>query len=66
MEEKKIEEITSIYAIALKMLWQRNKNDDTPEIPITRTIAKVIQKQQEYNRIGGQINGKTCFATIMV
>ena len=31
-----------------KVVWQRNKNDDIHEVPITRTIAKVIQEQKDY------------------
>ena len=31
-----------------KVVWQRNKSDDIHEVPITRTIAKVIQEQKDY------------------
>ena len=31
-----------------KVVWQRTKTNDCHEIPISRTIAKVIQQQQEY------------------
>ena len=31
-----------------KVVWQRPKTNDEHEVPITRTIAKVIQQQQEY------------------
>lgn len=31
-----------------KIVWWRNKGNDQHEIPITRTIAKVVQEQLEY------------------
>ncbi len=31
-----------------KLVWQRKKTNDYHEIPISRTIAKVIQEQQDY------------------
>jgi integrase len=31
-----------------KIIWQRRKSNDYHEIPVTRTIAKVVQEQQEY------------------
>jgi integrase len=31
-----------------KIVWHQKKNNEYHEIPITRTIAKVIQEQQEY------------------
>ncbi|WP_088889953.1 tyrosine-type recombinase/integrase [Leptolyngbya ohadii] len=31
-----------------KVIWQRPKTKDFHEVPVTRTIAKVIQEQQEY------------------
>lgn len=31
-----------------KLIWQRKKTNDYHEIPISRTIAKVVQEQQEY------------------
>jgi site-specific recombinase XerD/transcription elongation factor Elf1 len=31
-----------------KLVWGRKKTDDFHEIPITRTIAKIVQEQQEY------------------
>lgn len=31
-----------------KLVWQRKKTKDYHEIPISRTIAKVVQEQQEY------------------
>ncbi len=31
-----------------KIIWQRSKTNDWHEVPITRTIAKVVFEQQEY------------------
>jgi integrase/transcription elongation factor Elf1 len=31
-----------------KLVWQRKKTNDQHEIPISRTIAQVVQEQQEY------------------
>jgi integrase len=31
-----------------KVVWQRPKTKDEHEVPVTRTIARVIQEQQEY------------------
>jgi integrase len=31
-----------------KLVWQRKKGKDYHEVPISRTIAKVVQEQQEY------------------
>ncbi len=31
-----------------KVVWQRKKGKDYHEVPISRTIAKVVQEQQEY------------------
>jgi integrase/transcription elongation factor Elf1 len=31
-----------------KLVWHRNKTNDYHEIPISRTIAQVVQEQQEY------------------
>jgi|GEM_PF-5948497 len=31
-----------------KVVWQRNKSDDIHEVPINRTVAKVIQEQKDY------------------
>ncbi|BAZ46968.1 hypothetical protein NIES4102_40140 (plasmid) [Chondrocystis sp. NIES-4102] len=31
-----------------KLVWQRKKTNDYHQIPISRTIAKVVQQQQEY------------------
>jgi integrase/transposase-like protein len=31
-----------------KLVWQRKKSNDYHEVPISRTIAKVVQEQQEY------------------
>ena len=31
-----------------KVVWQRPKTNDEHEVPITRTIARVVQQQQEY------------------
>ncbi|MGB3206870.1 MAG: site-specific integrase [Crinalium sp.] len=31
-----------------KLIWQRKKGKDYHEVPISRTIAKVVQQQQEY------------------
>lgn len=31
-----------------KIIWQRRKSNDYHEVPVTRTIAKVVQEQQEY------------------
>jgi integrase/transcription elongation factor Elf1 len=31
-----------------KLVWQRKKTNDYHEVPISRTIAKVVQEQQEY------------------
>ncbi|MDJ0647391.1 MAG: site-specific integrase [Xenococcaceae cyanobacterium MO_188.B19] len=38
-----------------KLVWSRKKNDDYHQIPISRTIAKVVQEQIEYvqNLFGG-------------
>ncbi len=31
-----------------KLIWKRKKTNDYHEVPISRTIAKVVQEQQEY------------------
>jgi Phage integrase family len=38
-----------------KIIWNRKKSKDQHEVPITRTIAKVVQEQQSYiNNLWGQ------------
>ncbi len=38
-----------------KLIWYRKKTDDAHEIPISRTIAKVVQEQLQYiNNLWGQ------------
>ena len=31
-----------------KIVWSRNKSNDYHEVPVTRTIAKIIQEQRDY------------------
>lgn len=49
-----------------KLVWYRKKTDDYHEIPISRTIAKLVQEQQDYIQNLWEKIGITYFVIIAV